>query len=103
MNINELHKRIGAGDPEAEERLFESLSARFRMFARQRVKDKEDAEEIVQDALTTIVQKYRGIEFETSFAAWAHKVLEYKILDHFRARGRQADRRAELTLSLIHI
>ena len=47
-------------------------------------------EEIVQDSLAVISEKYRQIEIEISFSAWAYRVLENKILEYYRKKhGRE--------------
>ncbi|UCC45204.1 MAG: sigma-70 family RNA polymerase sigma factor, partial [Candidatus Zixiibacteriota bacterium] len=44
----------------------------------------------MQKALATIAEKHRGTDFQTSFAGWAYKILEYKIMDYYKAeRTRQ--------------
>jgi RNA polymerase sigma factor (sigma-70 family) len=50
-----------------------------------------DAEEVVQNSLMVVARKYRGINFETSFAAWAHKVLSNEILKYYRAKSYRQD------------
>ena len=35
----------------------------------------------------TILKKYRKIEFKTSFSAWAHRVLNNKILDFHKIKS----------------
>lgn len=84
MGINKLHSQFCSGDQAVEGLLFATLSERFKVFARQRVRNEQDAEEIVQDALTTIARRFKDIEFKTSFAAWAYRVLENKILTFYR-------------------
>ncbi len=74
------------GGSAEEQRLFAVLTDIFRLFVQQRVWSRQDCEEIVQETLTTIAEKYRGIEFETSFAAWAYRVLEHKILHYYRTK-----------------
>ncbi len=91
MNINQLHKLAESGDVDAEGRLFEQLTARFRLIVQQRIQDNIDAEETAQDALTAIAEKYKGINFEVSFAAWAQRVLENKILYYYRTKSRKKD------------
>lgn len=86
MSINDLYNNIGSGDETAEQILFNRLSARFRVFAQHKILDKQDAEEVVQEALLTIAEKYREIEFNTSFASWAYQVLENKILGFYRKK-----------------
>jgi RNA polymerase sigma factor (sigma-70 family) len=89
LNINELHRRACDGEKSAEAALFERLSVSFRVFAQQRIGNRDDAEEIVQEALVTILGKYREIEFTSSFSAWAHRVLINKTLDYHKRKGRQ--------------
>lgn len=84
MDIDDLLKAAQSGDRVAENHLFDYLLARFRLFARHKIRDAEDCEELVQEALKAIFQKYRETEFEVSFAAWAHKILEHKILTFYR-------------------
>jgi RNA polymerase sigma factor (sigma-70 family) len=96
VNINELHQICLNGGQESEKQLFESLTARFRIFARQRIYNDADAEEVVQEAMVTICREYRRMEFETSFAAWAYKVLDNRILACLSARKRRADRETHI-------
>jgi RNA polymerase sigma-70 factor (ECF subfamily) len=86
LSINSLYGRAAEGDPAAEKELLEHLTVSFRLFAQHRIWDEHDAEEVVQDALVTITSKYRGIEFETSFSAWAYRVLNNKILDFVKKK-----------------
>ena len=89
MDINELHKLAEAGDRASEEELFCQLTARFSLFVKQRLWDRADAEEVVQEAVKTIFEKYRQIEFESSFAAWAYRVLNNKLLTFTATKGRR--------------
>ena len=86
MTINDLYANARNGDRGAVEKLFKGLSESFRIFVQQRIWNKQDSEEIVQDTLTAIAAKYEGIDFEISFAAWAYKVLENKILHYYRTK-----------------
>jgi RNA polymerase sigma-70 factor (ECF subfamily) len=86
MNINDLYSNAVSGNRLFESRLFEYLSVSFRIFAQQRIRNEQDVEEIVQDTLMTIANKYKDIDFETSFAAWSYKVLNNKMLDYFKAQ-----------------
>ncbi|MDH4157235.1 MAG: RNA polymerase sigma factor [candidate division Zixibacteria bacterium] len=92
MNINELYHVARKGDRDSENRLFKSLTESFRLFAQQRIWNDQDAEEIVQDTLVTVAEKYGNIQFEISFAAWAYRVLENKILNYYRGKHYQENR-----------
>jgi len=67
VDINALHSAASRGDSQAEERLFEGLSARFRLFVRQRIRNQADAEEVVQETLMTIYKEYRSGDYMKRF------------------------------------
>ena len=92
MDINTLHSVACKGDKRAIDELFAVLTSRFRMFARHKIKNGQDAEEIVQEALVAISAEYNNITFTTSFNAWACKVLDNRMLDYFRKKKRENKR-----------
>lgn len=92
MNLNDLHRNAEGGDKKAEDKLFQYLSERFRQFANRRIWDQEDAKEIAQEALMLIAREYKSISFETSFQAWAYKVLDNKILSYIKKKRQRGDR-----------
>lgn len=96
MTINELYNKACNGDKSAEAELFAKLTDRFRVFVQLKVWNKEEAEEIVQNALVTVISEYRRIEVTTSFAAWANKVLENKFLAYIQIKRRQRTREASV-------
>ena len=79
MDINEQYAIAIQGDRIEREKLFEALSVRFRLFLYQRIRVEADAQDIAQEALATIAAAFDQVTIETSFAAWAYKVLENKI------------------------
>jgi len=85
--LKELCERARLGDSAAEGELFEHLTARFQLFTQRKIGNVDDVNEIVQDALMTVLDKYRTMEFETSFAGWAHGVLKKKILGFYKAQS----------------
>jgi RNA polymerase sigma factor (sigma-70 family) len=85
-DINSLYSQILTGDPDATEQMFCILGVSFRMFVRHRVMNGQDGEEVVQDALTTIAEKYRSVQIESSFAGWAYRVLNNKLLDYYKSK-----------------
>jgi RNA polymerase sigma-70 factor (ECF subfamily) len=87
FDLNELHRAACSGDREAENRLMGYLTVSFRLFAQHRIWHVEDAEEVVQEALVTVLAKYKGLEIETSFAGWAYRVLQNKILDFVKKKS----------------
>lgn len=92
MDINSLHVEAQKGDCVKKNHLFQQLSVRFRTFVLLRIQDRQDAEEIVQEALTTVAREYDKVDFHTSFSAWAYTVLNYRMLSYFKTRKRTAAR-----------
>jgi RNA polymerase sigma factor (sigma-70 family) len=97
LDLNELQDAAKKGDHRAEKELFGVLSVRFHLFAYHKVWDEESAQEIAQDALAVVAREYRGLEVRTSFAAWAHQVLEYRILAYIKAKRVRDQRFADDT------
>lgn len=90
--INELYVLAQSGNRDDLNRLCEALSARFRMFMRHKVGNDEDVEDIVQDAIMTIINELHNVKIKTSFSAWAYKVLEYRFLTYLQKKGRRSAR-----------
>ena len=88
--VEYLYQQACLGDNSAEKELFSNLFLRFQVIARKRIWSKEDAEEIVQEALKAVSIDYRNAKLHGSFAAWAHKVLLHKIWDYYGAKKRQS-------------
>lgn len=89
LDINQLHENARNGDSNAEKKLFELLTVRFRYLATLRLKDETEAEEVTQEALLAISGEFREIVIERSFAAWAHKVFENRIRNYTRSRQKR--------------
>jgi RNA polymerase sigma factor (sigma-70 family) len=49
-----------------------------------------DAQEVVQECLLIIRKEYREITFNTSFSAWAYKVLDNQIMAYIKTQKRRA-------------
>lgn len=95
LDLNRLCVVAQNGDNLAEKQLFERLSALFRVAAGYRIDDKHDVEEISQTALHTVLVRYRKVSFETSFTAWAYKILDHKVLNYLENKtkeGKRSDR-----------
>jgi len=96
VNINTLHSRISSGGKAAEDLLFKKLSESFRLFLKQKIMQKQDLEEVVQETMLTIVEKYKDIEFKTSFSAWAYRVMEIKLLNYYKTKYTNKNRTAAI-------
>jgi len=80
MDINSLYDAALNGDKREETRLFEYLRVRFSLFVSHRIKNQEDADDVVQEAMIVISTEYKNIRIQSSFVAWAYKVLDNRIL-----------------------
>lgn len=92
MSINELYSQARAGEKSAENQLFQKLTDRFRLFAHQKIWNQEEAEDLVQAALAVVAAEYRQVNVEISFAAWAHKIIENRLLGYIQKQRRQKGR-----------
>jgi RNA polymerase sigma factor (sigma-70 family) len=88
MKIDELYAATCTGEKRAESQLFERLSVRFSMIAHLKIGNREDAEDVVQDALSAIAREYRSMEFR-SFRAWAYKVFDNRLLNYIGGKMRK--------------
>ena len=86
MKLDELFRKTVNGDASSEEDLFRRLSVSFHVIAQHKIWDKSEAEEIVQNALMTVAQKYRSLSTDVSFGGWAYKVLNNKVLDYIKSK-----------------
>ena len=92
--IDELYNLVVSGDKKAEAELFSALADKFRLFAHRRVWNSKEAEDLVQNALIVVTEEYRQVQIETSFSAWAHKIMENRLLGYIQKRRREKGRNA---------
>ena len=97
LNINDLYEKTRAGDEDAEHRLFHILFVRFQSFVHHRISDRDDCNDIVQSAIMTISSELRKVEIQSSFAAWAYKILDNKILGYIKSKRIKAGREQYLS------
>ena len=90
--IDELYKLVAGDDQKAEDELFAALADKFRLFAHRKVWNSQEAEDIVQNALMVVTTEYRKVEIETSFSAWAYKIIENRLLGYIQKRRREKGR-----------
>ena len=84
VDINFLYQTARNGDKQAEEQLFSVLAVRFGILANHRIWNEQDAEDVVQNALAVVAREYKGTVISVSFAAWAYKVLDNRMLSYFK-------------------
>lgn len=86
-SINELFKKARSGDSGAEKKLFLSLSVRFKAITGLKISDRDDAGDVIQDTFSVIAQKYKGLDEDVNFIAWAHQVLKFQVLKYYKKAG----------------
>lgn len=78
-----------SGDVVAYEHLLIALANRFRVFFRNRLRDRtEDVEDLVQDTLLAIHLRRDDYNPAMPLAAWSYAIARYKLIDHFAPGGR---------------
>src|SRR6476660_9529203 len=60
--------------------------SRLRNFIRRRVNDESDAEDILQDVFSELVEAYRLMQPIEQVGAWLFRVARNRIIDRFRKR-----------------
>lgn len=98
--IEQLCVLAQANDTLAERQLFLILTDSFRIFAQHKVRDSAEVEDIVQDALAVVAQKYKETTFVSSFAGWAHNVLRNTLLSHYREKAIHSRLQPEVLASM---
>ena len=88
VDINELYEAALGGDKLSEKKLFENLSEAITHLVEHKVQDRNDAQELVQDIMIVVVEKYRQLAIHSSFAAWVYKVYSNKLKTYYRDKKR---------------
>jgi RNA polymerase sigma factor (sigma-70 family) len=83
--------RARQGDKESERQLFEHLHVRFMVFARHRIGEREDAEDVAEEALKIVFEKYKTMAFEKSFESWAYGILMNVVKRYYEKKQREND------------
>jgi len=89
MNITELVKEARAGSVAAQKYLFEAFADRMHMLCRRYVKNKEDAEEILQDGFYKFFKNLPSFQYQGELAlqAWLKKIMINECLMFLRKKN----------------
>jgi len=79
-------KRAQSGDSAALNEMLSAVRPRVVAVAFRLVKDADDAEDVVQDALTKVWRNLCRYEGRSAFSTWLHRIVVNTALDHLRAR-----------------
>jgi DNA-directed RNA polymerase specialized sigma24 family protein len=91
LTLDTLSERSLAGDPRAEAALFQALRVRFLPIAKRRVQA-DQAEDLVQDTLRIVFDRYGERNDGPGILVWGLTVLRNVIGNHYQARDREKQR-----------
>jgi DNA-directed RNA polymerase specialized sigma24 family protein len=90
-SLDNLHQLALSGDSQAQTVLFDALRVRFLALAKRRVQT-DHAEDVVQDALRIVFDRYDKIKPGPGILVWGLTVLRNVIGNHYQARARERER-----------
>jgi RNA polymerase sigma-70 factor, ECF subfamily len=96
-DVDELIEAARAGDRMALNRLLADARPRLLAVALRMVRDRDDAEDVVQEALLKVCRNLTRFEGRAAFSTWLHRIVVNAALDrlrrphHRRERGADAD------------
>lgn len=93
--MRELVRSAKQGDRAAEDVVFRHLRVRFLFLAKQRI-GMSYAEDVAQEACTTVFEKYRSSPDDREFQAWAYEILRNKIGNYLQKAAVRARAGADL-------
>jgi RNA polymerase sigma-70 factor, ECF subfamily len=94
----ELIEALRRQDPRAAERLLQAYGDRAYRLAVRITRAREDAEEVVQDALLTVVRKVDSFRGDAAFGSWLYRIVANAAYQKIRGRRR---RQAEISSDAI--
>jgi RNA polymerase sigma-70 factor (ECF subfamily) len=94
-SLRDLDQLIAAarrGDRTALNRLLTDARPRLLAVALRVVHDKDDAEDVVQEALVKVCRSLTKFEGRSSFSTWLHRIVVNAALDRLRRHGARRER-----------
>ena len=82
------------------ERTVRKERRRLLRFIRTRVRNEDDAQDILQDVFGELIEAYRGLETIERVTAWLFRVARNKITDAYRRRRPESPDRSARALSI---
>jgi RNA polymerase sigma-70 factor (ECF subfamily) len=73
------------------EAVWTEVSARLRRFIAARVRNRDDAEDVLQDVFLKIHDQLSRLEYPTRLHAWVYQITRNAIVDYYRRRGRSPE------------
>ncbi len=89
LSDRELTRRLRAADVDAAEALVNTYGARAHRLAVRITGSQADAEEVVQDALWTVVRKVEAFKGDAALGTWIYRITVNAAYNLLRRRGRR--------------
>ena len=87
----QLLKQIQNGDTESFSVLVDTYGKRVYFQALQITGNKQDAEEVAQDAFIKAFKSIRSFRGDAAFSTWLYKIVHFTALNHIRKRKQTTD------------
>jgi RNA polymerase sigma-70 factor (ECF subfamily) len=94
-DLDELIASACAGDRAALNRLLTDARPRLLAVAMRIVRDRDDAEDVVQEALLKVCRSLTHFEGRAAFSTWLHRIVVNAALDRLRRHQARRDRVAD--------
>lgn len=91
ISDEELARRMGDGDDEAFERLYDRYLPKVYGFVLRRVSHHEIAEDLVSDVFMKAFTHRQNFVWKTSFSAWIFRIATNRLTDHYRTKKPDAE------------
>jgi RNA polymerase sigma-70 factor (ECF subfamily) len=88
MVSRELLEACRRGDPEAFEELVERTHRQVYTLAYRLVGDRQEAEDVVQEAYLRVYRSLRGFRGDARFETWLYRIASNTAMTHLKRRGR---------------
>ena len=97
----DLVRRLQAGDNTAVHELAERYGSRIFQLAMRYMKNREDAEEVVQDVLLKVYRKVDAFRGDAAFSSWIYRITFNTAMSRLRTsrKARASDAERERTLA----
>lgn len=84
------------GDAKAYRAFLDQLGGHLRGFLRRRLSQSSELEDVLQEVLLAVHNARQTYRAEQPLTVWVQAICRYKLADHYRTRGRQAEARRDL-------
>jgi RNA polymerase sigma-70 factor (ECF subfamily) len=94
-DLDELIEAARRGDRAALNRLLSDARPRLLAVALRVVRDRDEAEDVVQEALVKVCRSLARFEGRSSFSTWLHRIVVNAALDRLRRQGARREKVAD--------